>query len=49
MPLAHAGHWLAQLLYILPVVVVVGYISVKTLLDRRRLRAERRHGPAPPE
>ena len=35
-PLAHAGHWLADLLYVLPVVVVVGWIAVRALLDRRR-------------
>ena len=35
-PLAHAGHWLAELLYVLPVVVVVGWIAVRALLDRRR-------------
>ena len=35
-PPAHAGHWLAQLLYVLPVVVVVGWISIRAILDRRR-------------
>ena len=25
-PLAHAGHWIAQLLYLLPVVAMVGAI-----------------------
>ena len=44
---AHAGHWLAQLLYVLPVVVVVGWISIRAIIDRRRARAERRHEPAP--
>jgi hypothetical protein len=48
MPLAHAGHWLAETLYVLPVVVVVTWISIKSILDRRRARAERRHEPAPP-
>ncbi len=35
-PLAHAGHWLIEALYVLPVVVVVLWISVKSVLDRRR-------------
>ena len=34
--LAHVGHWLADLAYVLPVVVIVVWISVKALLDRRR-------------
>ena len=44
-PLAHAGHWLAETLYVAPVVVVVGWISIKALLDRRR---EGRDGGDPP-
>ena len=40
MPLAHAGHWIADLLYVLPVVVVVGWISIRALLDRRRARGD---------
>ena len=36
LPLAHAGHWLVDVLYVLPVVVIVGWISVRALLDRRR-------------
>ena len=35
MILAHAGHWLADVLYVLPVLVVVGWISIRALLDRR--------------
>ncbi len=42
---AHAGHWLVETLYVAPVVVIVGWISVKALLDRRR---ERREGPGAP-
>jgi hypothetical protein len=36
LPIAHAGHWLAETLYVAPVIVVVTWISVKALLDRRR-------------
>jgi hypothetical protein len=42
--IAHAGHWIAEALYVAPVVIVVGWISVKALLDRRRERRD-----APPE
>lgn len=33
--LAHVGHWAISLLYVLPVVLVVGFISIRALLDRR--------------
>jgi hypothetical protein len=36
LPLAHAGHWLAQMAYVMPVIVIVVWISVRALLDRRR-------------
>ena len=34
--LAHAGHWIVDALYTLPVVVIVVWISVRTVIDRRR-------------
>ena len=34
--LAHAGHWLAGLLYLAPVVIVVGALGYQTVKDRRR-------------
>jgi hypothetical protein len=36
MPPAHVGHWIAELLYLVPVIVVVGWIVLRALLDRRR-------------
>ena len=33
--LAHAGHWLPQLLYLMPVVVLVGAILVGRFRERR--------------
>jgi hypothetical protein len=36
--LAHAGHWLPQLLYLAPVVVLVGAILVGRLRERREAR-----------
>jgi hypothetical protein len=34
--LAHAGHWLAGLLYLAPVVIVVGALGYQSIKDRRR-------------
>ena len=49
LPLAHAGHWLAETLYIAPVIVVVTWISIKSLIDKRsRAREEQGREPAPP-
>lgn len=32
---AHAGHWLPQLLYLLPVLVLVGAVALGKLRERR--------------
>jgi cytochrome c-type biogenesis protein CcmH/NrfF len=37
---AHAGHWLVSLLYVAPVVVIVGVLTVQARRDRRRERRE---------
>ena len=34
--LALAGHWLAGLLYLAPVVIVVGALGYQSIKDRRR-------------
>lgn len=34
--LAHVGHWLANLLYLAPVVIVVGALGFQTVKDRHR-------------
>jgi hypothetical protein len=34
--LAHAGHWLAGLLYLAPVVIVVGALGYQSFKDRRQ-------------
>jgi hypothetical protein len=33
---AHAGHWLPQLLYLAPVVVMLGAVGLGKLRERRR-------------
>ena len=49
--LARAGHWLADLIYIAPVLAVVGFVVVQNLRDRRdpqrraRREAEDRREP----
>jgi hypothetical protein len=34
-PLAHAGHWLANLLYLAPVLVIVGALGYQSWRDKR--------------
>ena len=38
--LAHAGHWLVQLIYLVPLVVLVGVIVAGRVRDRREAGAE---------
>jgi hypothetical protein len=40
MPLAHAGHWLVNLIYMGPVIAIVAWISINSILERRRERRE---------
>ena len=37
---AHVGHWLAELMYVMPVLVIVVWISIRAILDRRAARRE---------
>ena len=51
-PLAHAGHWAAQLLYLAPVLAMVGAILVGRIASARRGGADGRRARglrAPPE
>lgn len=45
-PVAHVGHWLANLLYLVPVLILVGAIVRQRRLDR--LEAEARPDGAGP-
>ncbi len=45
-PIAHAGHWLVNLLYFAPVLIVVGMLGWQSLRDRRRRDAEGSDPPA---
>ena len=40
-PLAHGGHWLAQIAYLAPIVLLIGLLVAGKLRERR----ERRRGP----
>ena len=35
MLLAHTGHWLINVFYMVPVIIVVGFVSIQALRDRR--------------
>ncbi len=40
LPIAHAGHWITGLLYLVPLVLVVGMLMVTARRDRRAEAAE---------
>ena len=44
LPLAHAGHWLAQMLYLLPVLAMIGMLGWAKLRQRRH-PADEHEGP----
>ena len=50
MTLAHAagGHWIVEFLYVVPVFLVVVFISVRAIIDRRAAAAEESRDEAPP-
>jgi hypothetical protein len=39
-PLAHAGHWAVNLLYVAPLLVAVGVLGYQSAKDRRALKRE---------
>jgi hypothetical protein len=38
MPIAHAGHWLTNIAYFLPVVVFIVWLAITQIKERRRSR-----------
>ena len=46
--LAHVGHWLVNVLYLVPLVIVVGMLAVSSIRDRRAEAAEAAAGSVPP-
>lgn len=50
-PIAHAGHWLINVLYVAPLLVAVGVLGWQPMKDRRKRGGEpvmRRPPAAPP-
>lgn len=48
-PLAHAGHWVVNLLYLAPVVLIVTMLAVSSHRDKRAEAAEKAAARAPDE
>ncbi|MEJ7824307.1 MAG: hypothetical protein WKF48_02700 [Solirubrobacteraceae bacterium] len=48
-PLAHAGHWIVNLLYLAPVVLIVTMLAVSSHRDKRAEAAEKAAARAPDE
>ncbi|MEA2244766.1 MAG: hypothetical protein QOD24_4322 [Solirubrobacteraceae bacterium] len=46
LPIAHAGHWIADLLYVLPLAIALGFLGFQSMRDKRRDEAERTAKPA---
>jgi ABC-type transport system involved in Fe-S cluster assembly fused permease/ATPase subunit len=44
-PLAHFGHWYVQILFVAPVVLLVGALSFQSWRENRRRR--KKESPAP--
>lgn len=46
-PIAHAGHWLVNVLYIMPLVIVLGVLAYQGMRDRKHGKPERAEIPKP--
>lgn len=49
--IAHAGHWLINLLYVAPLFIIVAVLGVQSVKSRRELRqqgGDARRPPPPP-
>jgi hypothetical protein len=44
--IAHAGHWLVNVLYLVPLLVVVAMLAISSVRDRRAEAAEGASAPA---
>ena len=40
LPIAHAGHWIADLLYVLPLAVALGFLALQSIRDKKKDAAE---------
>ena len=55
LPIAHAGHWAVDLLYVAPLLIAVGVLGYQSMKDRRQVkraggdvRRPPTQGPPPP-
>jgi hypothetical protein len=46
--IAHAGHWVVNLLYVAPLLVAVGVLGYQSVKDRRQVRREGGDARRPP-
>jgi ABC-type multidrug transport system permease subunit len=46
-PIAHAGHWIVNLLYLVPLLIVIGMLAITSVRDRRAEAAEGAGAPVP--
>jgi hypothetical protein len=46
LPIAHAGHWIADLLYVLPLAVALGFLFIQSARDKRKDKEEATATPA---
>ena len=46
LPIAHAGHWLVNVLYVLPLAVALGFLALQSIRDKRRDETEGPPAPA---
>jgi hypothetical protein len=48
LPIAHAGHWAVDLLYVAPLLIAVSVLGVQSMKDRRALKREGGEARRPP-
>jgi hypothetical protein len=46
--IAHAGHWVINLLYVAPLFIIVGVLGYQSMKSRRELRQEGGDARRPP-
>jgi hypothetical protein len=47
-PIAHAGHWAADLLYVAPLLIALGVLGVQSMKERRKVRRGEAEPRRPP-
>ena len=47
LPIGHVSHWLINVLYLVPLVVIIGMLAISSVKDRRAEAAEAAAGGPP--